>query len=458
MRGTLASAGVASFCALALALAAAGSNGGSRSGDSAPELILYGGTVLTMDRDAPRAEAVAIRAGKIVGVGSNGEVLALGKRSTRRVNLHGRTVLPGFVDSHSHLFNDADSKGLTLGQAQRLGLQHGVTALGDMFVPPEFLERMRTFAQSGRLRIRTSLYLIYNTNCGEILGNWYLGEGPIVDPARLLRIPGVKIFSDGGSCGRPAISWTYPPGAPGAGTQGDLWLTREQLTAAIIEAQSHGWQVAVHALGDRALDAVFDALTTALGGGPNSLRHRIEHNAFIRDDQLPRYAALGVVPTIFGRFGTCAFNNGGFGRADLVPQAEPWLWRWRDLVDVGPRVAWSSDWPVFSVDPLEHLYGFVTRREVDTDGTICQPEPEQANDTVPIMRALRMLTIDAAFALRQDSAIGSIEIGKFADLVILARNPLQVDPDELPHIEVLVTMIGGRAEYCAAGTGPPCST
>lgn len=445
----------ACFGLLLVTLGVAAGGASSRTGSLA-DLVFHGGIVLTMDGRQPQAEAVAIRRGRILAVGSNDAVLRFAGRDTRRIDLRGHTVVPGFVDAHDHLFNDADSHGLTLSQAQELALEHGITALGDMFVPPEFLQRMRAFDHAGLLRVRTSLYLTYNDNCGNVLGNWYLDEGPIKSPTRMLRVPGVKIFADGGSCGRPAISWVYPPEAPGAGTQGDLWVTRAQLTTAIATAQAHGWQVAVHVLGDRALDVVLDSFSDVLGGGPDPLRHRIEHNAFVRDDQVARYRESQVVPTIFGAFGTCAFNEGGFGRADLVPEAAPWLWRWRDLAAVSPRIAWSSDWPVFSIDPLEHLYGFVTRREVASDGTICQPEPEQANDTITLDRALRSMTIDAAYALGIDSVVGSLKPGKLADLVVLSDDPLQVDADALPNIDVLVTMVGGRTEFCAAGAGNLC--
>ncbi len=270
-----------------------------------------------MDERQPQAQAVAIRRGRIVAVGSDADVLRFAGRNARRIDLRGHTVLPGFVDAHDHLFNDAESHGLTLGQAQELALEHGITALGDMFAPPEFLRRMREFAHAGLLRVRTSLYLTYNDNCGNVLGDWYLDKGPITSPRRMLRVPGVKIFADGGSCGPSGGQLGLPPGASGAGTQGDLWVTRAQLTTAIATAQAHGWQVAVHALGDRALDVVLDSFSDVLGG-PNPLRHRIEHNAFVRDDQLPRYRETHAVTTIFGAFGTCAFNEGGFGRPDLV--------------------------------------------------------------------------------------------------------------------------------------------
>jgi predicted amidohydrolase YtcJ len=441
-----------------LAAFAFGATGAAATHDSrvTADLVLYDGSVVTMDRDRPSAEGVAVRDGRIVAVGSSADVLRLAGRSTQRIDLRHRALLPGFVDSHDHVFNEAASHGMTLEQAQQLALANGITALGDMFVPPDLLQQMRAFAHSGHLRIRTSLYLLYNTNCGDVLGDWYLAQGPVTDPLRMLRIPGVKIFSDGGSCGRPAISWVYPPGAPGAGTQGDLWVTRAQLTAEIVTAQSHGWQVAVHALGDRALDVVLDSFSDALAGRRNVLRHRIEHNTLVRDDQLPRYRATGAVLTIFGDFGTCAFNTGGFGRADLIPAAEPWLWRWRDLLAVSPHVAWSSDWPVFTLDPFEHLYGFVTRRDVASDGTVCQPEPQQQNDTITIARALRLMTVDAAYALGQDSVIGSIEPGKLADLVVTTRNPLQVAADDLPRIRVLATLVGGKTEYCAGGAAAVC--
>jgi hypothetical protein len=92
--------------------------------------------------------------GMIVAVGGDAAVLRFAGRDTRRIDLRGHTVLPGFVDAHDHLFNDAESHGLTLSQAQGLALEHGITALGDMFVPPEFLRRMRTFASAGLLRVR----------------------------------------------------------------------------------------------------------------------------------------------------------------------------------------------------------------------------------------------------------------------------------------------------------------
>ena len=145
-------------------------------------------------------------------------------------------------------------------------------------------------------------------------------------------------------------------------------------------------------LGDRAADVALDLFRDLLRTRANTPRYRIEHNTLLRDDQLRRYGQVGVVATIFGAFGTCAFNQGGFGRADLIPSAKRYLWWWRDLIAANPRfhVAWSSDWPVFSTNPFDHFYGFVSRRQIDAGGSVCKPEREQANDTLSRARTLRI--------------------------------------------------------------------
>ena len=265
----------------------------------------------------------------------------------------------------------------------------------------------------------------------------------------MLRVPGVKLFTDGGACGRPAVSWVYPDAGGGSG---DLWHEQAELDALVADVQAAGFQAAIHALGDRGRAAALRAIEHALAGGPNTLRHRIEHNTLVRSDQLGRHAALGAVATLFGDFGTCAFNEGGFARDDLTPGTEGYLWRWRDLLEANPgaRFAWHSDWPFLSHDPLDHLYGFATRSQRAADGTVCRPEPEQAADTIPVAAALATMTAGAAYALGQDAVLGSLEAGKLADLVVLSASPLAVDVDRIPDIAVQATLVGGIVRHCGA--------
>ncbi len=117
----------------------------------------------------------------------------------------------------------------------------------------------------------------------------------------MLRIPGVKIFSDGGSCNRMAFSFEPPDG----GGPGDVFLETQALAEAIVEVQAAGYQAAIHALGDRAVETTLDAIDQALDGAANEFRHRIDHNVFIRPELLSRYGDIGVVPVAIGSLRVC---------------------------------------------------------------------------------------------------------------------------------------------------------
>ena len=204
---------------------------------SVPDIILFNGQVLTMERDMPLAQALALSGENILAVGANDEILTLGGPETRVIDLDGKALLPGFVDSHNHLFNDAEGlMGLAFEEAQDLALRCGITTIADMFAHDEFLEQMQTFEAEGKLRIRTSLYLPHTDNCGTVWGDWYRDQPPVRDPHEMLRILGVKIFSDGGSCLRPAYSFDLPEGRALEGLQGDLFFSEEELSGMVNRA------------------------------------------------------------------------------------------------------------------------------------------------------------------------------------------------------------------------------
>jgi predicted amidohydrolase YtcJ len=120
-------------------------------------------------------------------------------------------------------------------------------------------------------------------------------------------------------------------------------------------------------------------------------------------------------------------------------------------------VAWHGDDPYFGrVRPLDDLYGFVTRGDVAADGSTC-PAPEgHAAHAITVEEALRMMTVNAAYALFRDDEVGSLEAGKYADLIVLSGNPLAVAPEALVELEVWMTMIGGQTAHCAAGREALC--
>lgn len=417
-----------------------------------PTLVFHNGQVISMEAGLPIYQAIAIAGSTVLALGNDTEILDLAAPSTTIIDLRGLTIMPGFVDPHTHFLKDS---GLSIAEAQQALLEQGFTTVTEMSATPEFLDEIASFANSGQLRIRTSIYMQYTDPCGELLGDWYQDYSPGQEFGDSLRITGVKLFADGGVCGLPAVSFEYPT----LGGHGDLWFSQEQMTAAITALHQQGYQVAVHAQGDTAIEQVQNAFEAVFAGQPNDQRHRIEHNSFHRADLLPRYTDLGIVPTIFGAYATCAENQRAAYSTFFGSENLSWLENWRDFVDANPDlpIAWHGDDPwVVPLSPILELFGLVTRAEVAEDGSVCIPPDWLASHAITVEEALPFMTINAAYALFRDDEVGSLEPGKLADLVILSANPLAIDLYEIKDLEVWLTMVGGNTEFCASSHADLC--
>lgn len=415
------------------------------------DVVFHNGQIITMESALPFVQGIAIQGDKILRVGSDGEVLAHRGPESVVVDLGGATLMPGFIDAHTHVLDNPGSIGGDLHSVQELTLSCGVTTLADAFSTADLVARLIEMDRAGELRIRVSLYLPYNNPCGERLANdWYLAYPQSIDPGAMLQMPGTKVFSDGGSCNAPAVSFEYPSGVG----MGDLYYTQEEMNQIVSGLQANGYQVAIHALGDRAIEQALNAIDNALGGHPNTYRHRIEHNAVVRPDLIPRYSEVGAVPILFGSFPTC-FRLGETSQFKYaIPEEfKTWEWPWREVIEANPDVifAWHGDTPTFEFDPIRNLYGFLTRRDFAPDGSLCEPPDWLVANTIPVETALRLMTINSAYALFRDKDIGSLREGKYADLILLSDNPLTMEPNTLIDLEVWLTMVNGKVEYCAPG-------
>jgi predicted amidohydrolase YtcJ len=407
--------------------------------DPAQSILFHNGEILTMEPGRPPAEALLIAGEEITAVGAEAEVLARAGPDTVRIDLDGRTLMPGFVDAHTHILNDARSRGLSLDEAQTLALSNGITTLGDLYVDQAFLREIQAFHRAGALRVRTSLYLVANDPCGRRLGPWWREHPPTRQPGEMLRIGGVKVFTDGGACGHPALSFEYNDEHGG-----DLWFEQAELDQLVAEIQAAGHQAAIHAIGDRAVAQAQAAVAQALDGGPNVFRHRLEHVSVLTPELVARFGELGLVPALPGNYLSCV----PFGPP--LPEAYgAWEWPWRELRAANPDlpIAWHSDYPYHSTSPFVHLYGFVTRRDVDR-GHTCPPVEWLKDDTLAVDQALSIMTLQSAYALFRETEAGSLAVGKYADLVILSGNPLATEPEQLRQLRVLATLVGGRVEFC----------
>jgi predicted amidohydrolase YtcJ len=250
----------------------------------------------------------------------------------------------------------------------------------------------------------------------------------------------VKIQADGSIQGYTANlrePYFKPPGDDPS-FRGYARMKKEELMERVVRYHRAGLQVAVHGNGDAAIDDVLDAFAAAQQAQPRpDARHIIVHAQMARDDQLDRMKTLGVIPSFFvlHTYYWADRHRDIF----LGPERTARISPTRGAVDRGLRFTLHADTPVVPMNPLRIVWSAVNRRS--TSGAVVGPE--QRIDT---MRALRAVTIDAAFQHFEENEKGSLEPGKLADLVILDRSPLD-DPEHIDEIRVLDTIIGGRSVY-----------
>ncbi|RSS94178.1 amidohydrolase [Streptomyces sp. WAC02707] len=248
-----------------------------------------------------------------------------------------------------------------------------------------------------------------------------------------LSVGALKVFTDGGMMARTA-ALTAP--YEGLGHAGQLQDDPEALTDTIVDGHLAGWQLAVHAIGDRAADVALDALERAQRLRPRpDARHRVEHAGLIRPDQLPRFARLGVRAVVQPNF---LRYFGDDYAAIMGEERAPWLYRGRAFLDHGIPLVGSSDRPVTDGSPLRAVQFMVER--ASESGLLIGPE-----EGVTVAEALHAYTLAGAHACHWEDDLGSLAPGKRADLVVLGDDPTRVDTSRIGDIEVVATYVDGRA-------------
>ena len=256
-----------------------------------------------------------------------------------------------------------------------------------------------------------------------------------------LKVGAIKIVQDGSNQGYTG-HFTEPYHTPFKGDadyRGYPRRSREDLTTMVKELHRTGYQIAIHANGDAAIDDVIHAFREAQAEFPRSdARHRIEHCQMVRKDQLDAIAELGVSPSFF--VGHVYYWGDRHRDIFMGPERAAGISALRSSIDRGIRFTVHDDTPVTPVNPLQLVWVSVNR--LTKSGQVLGPD-----ERITPLEAMRAVTIHAAWQNFEESSKGSIEAGKLADLVILSDNPLTVEPDTIRDIEVLETIVGGRTVY-----------
>jgi predicted amidohydrolase YtcJ len=533
------------------------------------DLLLLNGAVYTVNDKQPRAEAVAVRGGKILFVGSNAEGRRLSGPATRVVDLRGATVVPGLADAHAHLAG-IGRREMTLnleGTESLEALLRRVKERVDLARPGAWVTGrgwIETFwtpaafpsrRDLDRVAPNTPVYLVRADGHGAVVNSRALeiagiakgtespfggeimrdsnGEpnGMLLDNAqalvtkhvpepteedriralevgarrevelgwtqvqnagstfaetellrRLFREGRVKlrvynaIYGPGDEAMRLArqgasigeldhrltvraikVSFDGALGSKGAAliepyadhdTSGFLKYKEDELMPMFVEALRNGIQIETHAIGDRANRVILDLYEKAFRAVPperravREPRWRVEHAQIVKPEDIKRFAALGVIPSMQPSH---AIGDLHFAPSRIGIERLAGAYAWKSMLASGSIVAGGSDAPVERGEPMIEFYAAVARRDLKGfSGPGWHPEERVGRDA-----ALKMFTIWAAHAAFEEGLRGTIEPGKLADLTVLSADIMRIPEAEIPKTRCLMTVIGGEVVFDA---------
>lgn len=527
------------------------------------DLIVTGARIYTVDAAHPMAQALAVRGGRIVFVGSAAEAMVLRGPTTRVLDLPGRTVLPGLVDAHVHLTGlgqslrtvdlmgvrsyeevvarvaararemrpgewirgrgwnqtlwpdtrfpthellsravpdnpvtlgrqdghatlanakamelagitaqtpdpdggriiksaDGSPSGVFVDNAQGLigrvvpgpsreeqraqvlaGIaeanKYGLTGIHDAGVPQGTIDLYEELARAGQYNLRN--YVMVASWDSTALANAFR-LGPRRALFDRLWIRSIKIVSDGALGSRGAALIEDYSDEPG--NRGLVRVAPERIQQIAEDALRHGFQVNTHAIGDRANRMVLDAYEAALHTVPTAdHRFRVEHAQVLHRQDIPRFAQLGVIPSMQTSHQT---SDAAMAMARLGWTRVQGAYAWRSLLNTGVVIPNGTDTPVEPVNPLIGFHAAITRQ----DGNNWPAGGWFPEERMTRQEALQAMTIWPAYASFMEDVSGSLTVGKYADFTVLDQDIMTIAPERILDTHVVMTVLGGNIIY-----------
>jgi len=323
-----------------------------------------------------------------------------------------------------------------LAAAARNCLSVGLVGVHEMGMTADAVAIYQELYAAGELPFRITGYLSADDPGNTPL----LDAGPL--PGRgdeLFRIVGAKFYADGSLGARSAALLADYSDEPL--NRGILMESPDELYRRVLPWREKGFQVAVHAIGDAAIREVLDVYERLNAAHrPLDLPGRVEHAQVISPSDIPRFAALGVIPSM--QFKHCT-SDMSWAQSRLGPERIAGAYAWRSLLSAGSRIPGGSDFPVEPINPFLGIHAAVTRQ--DSAGN---PEGGwQGAQRLTVEEAIRAFTVDAAYAGRAETVAGSLSPGKLADFIVISGDIFSMQPLEIPKIRVLATILAGEIVY-----------
>jgi predicted amidohydrolase YtcJ len=533
----------------------------------AVDLLLVNGHVITLDKNKPAAEAIAIQGDRITWIGSTADARRQFSAAKQIIDLQGATVLPGLIDAHVHLLalgqsllrlnlkdvpdeqtavslvkqraantppgewivgwgwdegkwaahypdnqslseaspnnpvflaglhsfaawankkalelaginkdtkdpengkvlrdeKTGEATGILLNHAQDLVekrvppftleqtekaielaarecVRNGLTSVHDARVSPLMLQAFRELIREGRMPLR--LYAILD-GADEALVKEWLARGPEIDPHHRLTIRSFKLFADGALGSRGAA--LLEPYSDAPQTKGVVTTPAAAIYELTRRSLEKGFQVCTHAIGDAGNRLTLDAYERALKESTRTRdpRLRVEHAQVLAPQDIPRFAKLGIIPSMQP---THCTSDMPWAEKRVGPDRIKGAYAWRSVLATGVHLPLSSDFPGETLNPFYGIYAAITRQD---------PQGNPAAGWYPAQRltlteALRGYTIEGAYAEFEEQAKGSIEKGKLADFTIIEQDITRLNPKDILSLRVLKTVVGGKFVFDAA--------
>lgn len=318
----------------------------------------------------------------------------------------------------------------------------GLVSIHDMGEPARNIDQIEAVARDGRLPVR--VYVMVADDSADLAH--YFERGPqtaLYDSHVWVR--GIKLYADGALGSRGAA--LLAPYADDPGNRGLLVSSEQHLEQRTEDALRHGFQVSTHAIGDRGNRNALDAYEAALQAVPTSdARLRVEHAQVLSPADIPRFAALGVIPSMQASHQTSDMRWAG---DRLGPERVKGAYAWRSLLETGVIIPNGTDFPVEQVNPFITFHSAITRQ----DSTGYPTGGWYPDQRMTRQEALKSMTIWPAHAAFQDSLMGSIATGKLADFTVLDQDIMTVPAENILRTHVVATYLGGDAVYQASGPG-----
>lgn len=314
----------------------------------------------------------------------------------------------------------------------------GLTGVGDAGIDAQTFALYKKYADDHRLTAR--IYAMIGDTGADF--DALSKDGPVTGyGGDFLSLRAVKLYADGALGSRGAA--LLAPYSDDPQNRGLLFHETDELTAMIAKALGKGYQVCIHAIGDRGNRTALDAFEAAYRqSGGDKLRNRIEHAQVVAPDDIPRFVPLKLIASMQPTHATSDMN---MAQDRVGAERLKGAYAWRTFLAQGTVIAGGSDFPVESPNPFFGIHAAVTRQNHDN-----QPAGGwRADQKMTLLEALRAFTLDAAYAEHQETTLGTLEPGKWADFIVIDRDIFAIAPEKIWSTVVLETWVGGMRVYAA---------